>query len=164
MAGIWQWQSDQIPPRQEQELLHYWLQEWGVQKKEAGEGRQEGGKQGGQERLEGRWRQAGRWWPGPAGQKGLEEEELVLDIGRTAAAGSPSSAGTAGRVGSSGTAVAVAAVDTWPVAAAVDRELVAAAVERELVAVAAPAGCPGANQGRDPPHLVVHLEPCLEVN
>ena len=58
----------------------------------------------------------------------------------------------------------MAAVDTWPVAAAVDRELVAAAVERELAAVAAPVGCPGANQGRDPPHLVVHLEPWLEVN
>ena len=55
-----------------------------------------------------------------------------------------------------------AAVDTWPLAAAVERELVAAAVERELVAVAA--GCPGENQGRDPPHLVVHLEPGLEVN
>lgn len=135
-----------------------------MQKKEAGEGRQEGGKQGGQERLEGRWRQAGRRWPGPAGQEGLEEEELVLDIGRTAAAGSPSSAGTAGRVGTAGTAVASAAVDTWPVAAAVERELVAGAVEGELVALAAPVGWPGANQGQGPPHLVIHLEPWLELN
>ena len=64
------------------------------------------------------------------------------------------SAGTAGRVGTAGTVVA----------AAVDAELVAAAVDTELVAVAALSGCPGANEGRDPPHLGVHLEPWLELH